>query len=362
MRKFLFFFLAAFAVLSSCRQAETTPRPTIPLVNATLSDTTGLRQLAATAGHQGAQGAIALIGDPADAIRLARYFQHVDVLDNIDARPRRDSLPDFAGEEFQVILDALNAPYAHIDLDSLREAAVRNALFAWDSTCYKRSADRAASLQKSRSKVLIFTSPQQEAYGRFDVDTLLELTGGVTPVLTPVQVMLDQAVAAGARHIAVWAGRSVRASGAFEEAFEALLPDGTISVITPDAALDVRTELRSLLRQYRTTDRPLDALLLTDYHADLESLQSEIALIGVSSLEEDRAFSRMMSSSFFLLEPCSSLSRATYRLLRQENLFTHRISLPLVRYYETAESLTGDPVLVEAGTQYVQSAYVSDFD
>lgn len=370
MRKFAIVCLALAAVAVACKQTAPAPRPTIPLVEGITSDTSGLHHLAATAGHQGGQGAIALLGEPADVIRLARHMQHVDLLDNVNASSDRDSLPDFAGEEFQAVLDVMNAPYAHFfglelnreSLDSLREAAVWNAFFAWDSTCFRRSADRVPALQKNRSKVLIYTSFLQEQYGLFDVDTLQQLTGGRSYLLSPARVMVEEALRRGAVHFAVWAPRAIRQSDVFQNVYQELGGNGTVTVLTPDTALDVRTELRSLLRQYHTTERPLDALVLCDYHPDLSSLASEIELIRQSTTEQDRGFSRMMSPSFFVLDPCTSLTAAAYKLLRKENLFTHRISLPQVSYYETAESLTGEPVLVEASAQYVQSAYVSDFD
>ena len=68
----------------------------------------------------------------------------------------------------------------------------------------------------------------------------------------------------------------------------------------------------------------------------------------------------MIAPGFRILDPASSLIRATYRLLREENLFTHRIALPAVTYYDTAESISGETVLREVSPQYVQSAYVSD--
>lgn len=370
MRKLAIVCLALASLAIACKQAVPAPRPTIPLVERIAADTTGLHRLAATAGHQGGHGAIALLGEPSDVIRLARHMQHVDALDNIDARTVRDSLPDFAGEEFQAILDVMHAPYAHFfalelnreSLDSLREASVRNALFAWDSTCYSRATDKAATLQKSRSKVLIYTSFLQEQYGLFDVDTLQQLTGGGSYLLAPARTLLEDAIRQGAKHIAVWAPRAVRQSDVFPDVYEELGGTGTVTVLTPDAALDVRTELRNLLRQYHTTELPLDALILCDYHPDLASLASEVALIRQSTSDQDRAYNQMLSSSFFVLDPCTSLTAAAYRLLRRENLFAHRISLPQVRYYETAESLSGETVLEEASPRYVQSAYVSDFD
>ena len=370
MKRALIICLAAVISVCSCERVVTSPRPTIPLVMQIAADTAGLRTVAATAGHQGARGAIALIGEPADGLLLSRRFQYVDAVDNISGDGRRDSLPDFAGEEFQVILDGQSAPYSHFFSDgispvedgpeALREIAVGNALFAWDSTCVEHGFSRPSLLSKSRSKILIYTSAFQACFGLFDVDTLQQLTGGRSHLLSPLPVMLEEAAASGARNVAVWASRALRLSGTVEYVARESGFSGQLTALTPEAALDVRTQLRDLLRQYQTMGTSLDALLLTDYDIDLAPLLSEINLIRHSAAEEDRAFSRMIAPDFRILDPASSLIRTTYRLLREENLFTHRIALPVVTYYDTAESITGETVLRAVNSQYVQSAYVSD--
>lgn len=354
------------AALWSCRQVEYTPRPTIPLVHAIAADTTGPGRLAARAGQRGADGSIALIGEPEEVIALTRRFLRADVRDNVDGRVLRDSLPDFAGERFDAILDAFNGHYAHFleadsALDSLREAAVRNAVFAWDSTCVKSAQDHTARLHKTRAKILIFTSSMQAEYGLFDVDTLQQLCRGRSILLSPVEVLLEEAFAGGAQHIGVWTSRDVKASDAWQRVFSRKAPAGaSLAVIAPDAALDIRTELRGFLRQYRATGRPLDAIILDRYEADLSPLQSELAMIRRAGAEEDAAFDKMLSSGFRFLEPGPVIVDATYRLLRERNLFTHRIASPAVQYYQTEESEDGTPCLVEVGAAYVQRAYVPD--
>ena len=358
--------LLAAAALWSCQQVVYTPRPTIPLVLSIAADTTGPGSLAAHAGQRGADGSIALIGEPEDVIALARRFQRADIRDNVDGRPVRDSLPDFAGESFDAILDVFNAPYTHFltenpALDSLREAAVRNAVFAWDSTCVKSAQDLEARLHKTRAKILIFTASMQAEWGLFDVDTLQQLCGGRSILLSPAEVLLEQAFADGAHNIGVWTSRDVKASEAWQRVFDRLAPEGAnIAVIAPDAALDVRTELRGFLRQYRATGRPLDVLILDKYSIDLSPLQSELNMIRRAGAEEDAAFDKMLSPGFRFLEPGPIIVDQTYRILRERNLFTHRIANPAVHYYQTEESEDGTPCLVEVGAAYVQRAYVSD--
>lgn len=370
MRRYIIAGLAALAVFASCDRSVVAPRPTLPLVLSVAADTTGAGRLAAQAGKWGPEGSIAIIGEPQDAISLAHRFQSSDHVDNIDGRAVRDSLPDFAGESFDVILDALNAPYGHFyteeadapqHLDSLREAAVVNALFAWDSTCVRSSSDPEARLPKSRAKILIFTSAMQAEYGLFDVDTLQQLCGGKSILLSPADILLEQAYAGGAREIAVWTSRDARKSLTWQAVFARKgWADARLEVLTPEPALDIRTELRNLLRQYRTTGRRMDVLIVDSYHFDPAFLSSELALIRREGTEEDAAFNKMISKNFRILEPQSALVQTTYELLREQRLFTHRIARPALHYYETDESGLGTPVLVELAASYVQQAYVQD--
>ena len=364
--------ISVVALICACKQQVAAPRPTVALVEAIAADTSALGRLAAGAGHGNVQGSVALIGEPLEGILLARRFVSVDRVDNIDGRPVRDSLPDFAGESFDVILDAYNAPYSHFfadgpeksnRLDSLRTAAVQNAVFAWDSTCLRSASELESRLMKSRSKVLVFTSAIQAEYGLFDVDTLQQLTGGKTLLVSAVHTLLEDAFESGARNLAVWTTRDVRASGTWQRVFAERAPEGaTLSVITPESALDVRTEFRDVLRQYRTSGRVLDALLIDNYSFEPLSLQGEVAMIRRCGTDEDVALDKMLAPDLRLLDAGSSVVGSTYRLLRRNNLFTHRISRPYARYYETAESPDGSPVLVEVGSSYVQNAYVPDID
>lgn len=339
--------VAAFVI--SCKENGPQPRPAVSLVYTVASDTSGLGRIAAKAGHVGADGRIALFGERAEGIHLARRFQSVDRVDNIDGRTVRDSLPDFAGETFDVIMDAYNEPYAHFltdttGIDSLRESAVRGALFAWDSL--------------SKAKVIVFTSSLHARYGMFDVDTLQQMMGSVCRLMSPVQESLKAAVAGGARNIAVWASAPVRDAKVYETVFDEMGLEGSVVSITPDPALDVCTEFRSLLRQYRLTGRKLDALILDGFGKDPAPLWSEIPIIRRAATEEEDAFSAMLPSDFNILEPDACMIEAVYSLLRQENLFTHRIHRPSVRYFITEESLEGGLQKVPLSAQYVQSEYV----
>jgi len=354
--------------LAACKQERSVPRETIGLVHSIVADTTAVHDLAANAGWRGADGSIALVGEPVDVALLARRFQHADRRDNVDGRHQRDSLPDFAGEKFDAILDAYNAPYSHFtasanSLDSLREVAVKGALHAWDTVCYRSATDHRGLLRKESAKILIYTSSLQARYGFFDVDTLQQLVGGKCHLLSPVDVQLDTALAHGQRNIAVWASDAVRETQVWERALEARKrTDSHLAVFTPQKALDVRTQLRDILRQYQVTGLPLDALIIDNYQVNMAPLQSELGLIRLCGTEEDAAFDKMLSPQFRFYNPVDAIIDNTYSYLREHNLFAHKIAKPQVKYYESAESESGIIVLVEAASSYVQNAYVPEFN
>ena len=351
--------------LFSCKPKSTPPRPTIGLVESIVADTAGIHKVVSGASVKPA-GSIALVGDPQDVVLLARRFQGADKRDNIDGRELRDSLADFAGETFDVILDVYHAPYSHFlgehsATDSLREVTVKAAVAAWDTVCFRLATDHKPLLPKSSAKILILTSSLQSQYGLFDVDTLLQLTGGKCKIISPVDILLENAASRGARNIAVWASRPVRLSGTWEKALEQNNYEGvSLGVFTPEQALDVRTQLRNILRQYQATGLQLDALIIDSYTVNVGPLKSELAMIRRGGTEEDAAFDKMLSSGFDFYEPADVLIRTTYDFLRENNLFSFRTARPLVKYYETKESDSGEVVLTEAAASYVFSTYVSE--
>lgn len=366
-RRLLLIGLALIAV-AACKHAGSVPRETIGLVQSIVNDTTGIRGIVEKAGWKGTDGAIALVGEPGDVLVMARRFLTTDLMDNVDGRRKRDSLPDFAGETLHALLDAYNAPYSQFTgsqegLDSLREVAVNGAVFAWDTVCFRSANDHRIPLKKASAKILIYTSSLQAEYGLFDVDTLQAILGGKCRVLSPVSILVDNALAAGAQNILVWAPDAARESKVWEKALEAKhRTDATLAVYTPKPAVDVRTQLRDILRQYLVTGLPLDALIIDSYSVDLGLLQSELNLIRLCGTEEDAAFDKMLSARFQFLEPAEALLITTYKLLREENLFAHKIAKPVIKYYRTVESESGEVILVDTPASYVNRTYVSSLN
>ena len=134
MIRFKHTILLAAVLLSaaSCREREAPLRDTIPYVKQLAVDTTGAFSLVKAYRSAGARGSIAAV--------LAARLLVADEVDNIDAKPVPDRLPDFAGESFDIFLDEYNAPYLRLaksSPDSLREVAVRSAVIAVDTVLKK---------------------------------------------------------------------------------------------------------------------------------------------------------------------------------------------------------------------------------
>jgi len=346
--------LAVLLVLASCQERKVVVRDTIPYVKQIASDTAETFPLLQSYRSAGTRGSIAVIGEPEAALKLAARFKSVDAVDNIDGKARPDSLPDFAGESFDVVMDLYNAPYlrmAAVSPDSLREVAVRNAVMAVDSVAYSHAQDPGARLRKTRAKVFVLASSLLTEYGSFDIDTLFKMAGREALVVTPVEAMLEEARRTGCKRVAVWAPEEARP--AYEAAAKDTGLDVTVVSTTGNGVL--RPAFRDMLRLYRAKqpDGVLDAVLLDSFSVDLEELLDEQEHIHRQITEEDMAFDRTLSPRFRFIEPAPALTDACYRLLRERNLFTHDIAYPSVRFYQTEEDLDGNFVLVEIGAGYL---------
>ena len=351
--KKLVFIIAVILAVAACGQHATPVRDTIPLVKQIVEDTTGVFSLVRQYRTSGTAGSIAIIGETENALLLAREFLAADRVDNIDGLDRPDRLPDFAGEEFDVFFDSYNEPFLRMAVtspDSLREAAVRDALMALDSVAYANAYDQRARLAKNRAKLLVLASSVFATYGQFDIDTLLKMAGREPLILNPVEAVVSQV--SGMSRVAVWAPLETRP--AYEEAAARLSPGLDLVVLSPSER-DERASFRDLLRQYREA-RPgmrMEALILDGFSADLDALSAEKEHIYRKITEEDMSFDRILAPEFKFIEPKSCLVSACYRLLRERNLFTHDIAYPSARYFQTEEAADGYCVPVEISSSYV---------
>ena len=367
MKKALFISVLLLSAFTGCRQGVTVQRETIPLVRQVAADSAGTFAIVKSYQESGSQGSIAVIGEAEEALLLTERFLTSDDVDNIDGMARPDGLPDFSGETFDMLMDRMYEPYAHFvgsDLDSLREMTVRYALAAVDTVCLASPFNPDLKLRKNSAKVLVLTSSLAAEYGRFDVDTLFKMAGKRIAVIDPVHAMFGAASASGRgnRHFGVWAGREVIASNAYQAVFGRLYHDGsTLSAFCPAPEGDLRSRFRDFLHQYRAgAAGQLTDLLLDDFGVDTAFIDREVASIRSQQTEEDVVLSRIIAPDFRCYDPMEAVTTACYRLLRTDNRFTHDIAYPRARFYQTEESETGDPVMIELSDRYL-SAEIGSF-
>ena len=368
--KKLMILIAVLLAAVSCHDRSPVVRDTIPYVKQLAVDTVGTFSLVKKYRTAGTKGTIALIGEPEECFLLSRAFLTADFVDNIDGKAVPDRLPDFSGETFEVILDDFNAPYirfvsyrkedereATARRDSLREAAVRNAVMALDTVAYSNPYDRFSRLKKGSAKVFVLASSLLSEYGRFDVDTLFKMGGREAMILSPDEALVAAASRAGAKHVVAWAPAESR------EAYLSAAKGIDLTVISPSGG-DVRMAFRDLLRQYRQQkpNTVLDAVLLDSFTVSLEDLMTEVDHIHRQITEEDMAFDRVLATRFRFLEPKACLTDACYRLLRNKNLFTHNIAYPSARYFQTEEGMDGNSLLVEIGADFLAGRFGSASD
>lgn len=371
MKKYLLVLAAALAAVC-CGEKITGGRDTIPLVKQIAVDTSGVLNLVQQYRTRGSEGAVALLGEPEACQAISERFLTADDVDNIRGRGVGDRLPDFAGETFLVCLDDYNAPYAPYlkrgtpeALDSLREVAVKNLLFALDTACHVSAYDSEAALSKMQAKLIIFCNTANAEYGQFDADTLLRIAGRQPLIISTPEAMLEKAYTDGKKNLVAWTDEETAAAGIWEKVSARMQPDFPAPLaVVPDSALDIRTEFRDLLRKYLNThpEHRLDAVLLDRFDARTDLLSSELDHIRMEMTEEDARFNKALSGTFRFITPAESVTWKTYRLLREENLFTHKIAYPALHYYRSEESIDGDFVYVEVGTDYFQSHYVQGND
>ena len=168
----VFIALSSFWSVSCSRKVESDP-DTLPLVNILVEESSSvLENLVAASGKT--SGSIAVIGDPDACLKVAGTISTCDLFDNIDAKLSPDGLPDFAGETVIAILDSSSFK---VGGETLREAAVRLALCAMDSTV--------------ACKMLVFCGRGFPDYGSSDVEDLFSRIGCDIPVVASSDTSAD---------------------------------------------------------------------------------------------------------------------------------------------------------------------------
>ena len=333
------FFLALPLFLFSCsRQSE--PRTTIPLVK----DIVARQEF----NPAGSQGGIYIIGESERVRSLRDKFLSADFRDNITGRLKRDSIPDFAGEVFCCVLDSVNLPYDRYIIDNnnlgLREVAVYNAVEAIDSISHLSPYDDSGRGRKTPAKMIIFASPELSNCGVFDVDTLARLSGSAMPVGSMLDAMCQRLFKThrGNLNVGVISKSGNLAGGSYSTVIRqyARLNGRSSCNVTVFAVSPEGDPLREFLDKYIDTGNPapLDALLVDDETIDTPSMIRSLGSLRSIMSSDFLVYDKYFSPSFDILDGELSAIQWCYHALRDNNLFSHRITYPVCENFYTADS------------------------
>ena len=200
-------------------------------------------------------------------------------------------------------------------------------------------------------------------YGLFDVDTLFCLAKTRIPVISPVESMIGEALAADKDDLSVgvWADSALVASLAYQNVFGRMARaagkgSSVLYPISPEGEGDIRERLLSWLDAYSEIcgGRQLDALLIDDYGVNIASLEAELADIRKEDSFQKLTYARLLSEDFRFIDVMESLTGRCYDILRKDNLFTHNISYPSLTLYQTVAAPDGtDNLLLRLSSRFI---------
>lgn len=353
MRRFVPILAALLGLAVSCTGGSGGGRDTIPLVKAIAADSYSPEHiLLSSFSKVPSSGDICIAGTPASCAQVSRDFTACDIFENARGREWSDDLKDFAGETFACICDSEFTPYERLVIDgdctALRTLAVNYALAALSSECSVSRYDLDGNCEKAPAKIIILADPWLFCCGKSDIDTLFTLTGCKVPVISPQELMLDAALGGNKKYFnsGILCDSLYLHDGIYKELFSAgAAKHDIVGARCFIAATDpCGTPLASFLDAYieQGGEEPLDAIMVDDWNVDIESLESEVAAIRDFSREEHMRYGRLLSPGFAVFSSSRLTMSACYKLMRERNLFTHRIASPEVKGYTVWPLAEGD--------------------
>lgn len=341
-------------ILAGCTGGQPASRPVIAYVDSILANP-GIREFSLMSSAPDIYSDISIIDSPERCLLLSETFMSMDIFDNVDGSPSEDGIPDFAGERIASLMDDRYTPYSkHLrnGEEALREIAVRSLIAAMDTVCCLAAFDRDGRSHKPASKAVVLSSPLMAAYGMFDVDTLISVTGSAVKVFSPVTSMISEAFEASVApvNVLVLASPDVITSGAYQTVFSemaaqkgdtiskcALFPlpaESHDSLATVSSGLDT---FRSLVDSCRSRGiSHVGALLVDDYSISVSQLEELYASVISSDEEDDLKRRQVLAREFRIVDPRKAVAADCYRSFRQQNLFTHNIAYPIASAYITS--------------------------
>ena len=336
--------LLFFFILCSCGKQVQTGRDTIDLVKSISSTPDSPEKvLLSSLSRPSPAGDVYIIGSPQSCRIISDSFLQCDMRENARGRNWRDGLKDFAGETFDCICDSSYTPYAdyvsRCGEDAVRELAVRLSLSALSSNCSVSIYDLDGNCEKTQAKMIILADPVMLEFGKFDVDTLFSLTSCGIPVVSPLELALDEVLGSDKKHfnVGLMCESLYVGKGLYPALFDAKTNQfDIVGARCWESSVDASGKaLAQFLDAYVLAGgvEPLDALIVDDWHLDLEDIYAELSAIRDFSREESMRYGKLLSQSFSVFSSSAATMRACYDLLRDNNLFTHKIAQPAVRTF-----------------------------
>ena len=293
-------------------------------------------KLVSSYNAEDASKAIFVFGSRSRTQAVAKVLTECDAYDNVDGSANPDGLKDFAGETICTVANFSNFGEMVNDgrLEDLRELTARNVLAAMDTLCYVSPYDRSGMGKKPLAKLIILGSACMTQYGQYDIDSLFNALNCHLPVITPMQLIVDEAVETnkGKEMIAV----GVLAGNAPVDLYGPYIRTkaakaGIDSVLCVGFKVpEGEDPLLSFLDRYSELgiSRPLDAILVDDLGVDLSVFNESLSRITSVMNAESLTYGNLISPTFKIIDSRSRICKAAYSILRSGNLFTHYISQP----------------------------------
>ena len=319
------------------KDSEVTAEPPVPYVSDIINDSySSEHKLVSGYDPQDRSKAIFVFGSRSRTQAVAGALMESDAYDNVDGSSNPDGLKDFAGETVCTVANFSNFGEMVNDgrLEDLRELTTRNVLAAMDTLCFVSPYDRSGMGKKPLAKLIILGSACMTQYGQYDIDSLFNALNCHLPVITPMQLIVDEAVSTNKGKdilsVGVLAGNApVDLYGPYIRTKAARM--GIDSVLCVGFKVpEGEDPLLSFLDRYSELgiQRPLDVILVDDLGVDLSAFKESLERITSVMNAESLTYGNLISPGFKIIDSRSRICKATYSILRKENLFTHLISQP----------------------------------
>lgn len=309
-----------------------------------------------------AENEIVIIGSEESVLRLAEKIANFDARDNATAVLKEDILPDFAGETITCISDTVNIPFSKQEADAISEILLRHLETAVDTVYHVSPFDLEGMGARSSAKMLIIDDPFLAHYGMADADTLLRYFNCNIHIISPMDVMFEDVASScqdGSTFGIICNKESADAGIHSSRLINCCRKAGKSNI---DCAVfpyeDKQDPVRHFLDKYIASgfEKPLSAIMIDGVDVDPAAMKAELADLLSLMNEESLVYRKYIAEDFKITESDSAVIERCYDLLRSENMFSHRISMPTVSSYYSI------PAPFDNGGSYIliPGSYVQD--